>query len=589
MRRKSRCLRTDTILRIGSLIGGALSPLPGLAGDRNGEEPLSPFGIGSCHANSISMEANARWVPQMTSIGVRVYRGGGTGWPQVEPQEGRFDWTALDRQMAYLDSQGMRYGGVLSGNPKWSHGALPWGLPVNNLPGWSRYVGETVKHCKGRIKCWEVWNEPPNFTAKGQTPADYARIVVAAYDAAKAADPNALIGLATKSVHINYLDQVIQAGAKGHFDFVTLHPYETAGRVLTHPGSELVYLQVAGTTRKMLAARDPAKVNCPIIITELGAAAGGQWAVKVPGFSPPEGQAHAVVKYYAMSIAQGIACMQWFEARDGDSGPMGLLDAKGQPRPAYTALAQMVRYFGRHPTYLGWVLLNDKHFGFVFAGADGPVMATWAGTTAPDTVDFGRPVQIVDPLTGNVTTAASRRLTVAPILLHGVPDNLVRQAKANKGKPFPWGGDYSNAKSVSVTMGEKNIEKGLHTGSGEEVAAAVVAYGGGARAGDVPGGNVFTVDPNFLSYDAVPIEISVVCRRQQNDAPVSLTLEYEAGTPDGSGYKKLPPVEIPAGDGWSTVRWRLDDARFVNMWGFNFRYNTGKYHVRSVTVTKLGK
>jgi len=46
-----------------------------------------------------------------------------------------------------------------------------------------------------------------------------------------------------------------------------------------------------------------------------------------------------------------------------------------------------------------------------------------------------------------------------------VPDNLVKQAKGNKTKPFPWGGDYTDAKSVSVTMGEKNVEKGLHTNS----------------------------------------------------------------------------------------------------------------------------
>src|SRR5208283_1069012 len=162
----------------------------------------------------------------------------------------------------------------------------------------------------------------------------------------KKANPGCLIGLAAKSVAINWLDQTIVAGAKGHFDYITLHPYETAGCIIDHPGTELVYLQIVPTIRKMLAARDPAKVNCPIIFTELGYDDGGQ--------NGPQAQAYAVVKYYTLGIAQGVACIQWFEGMDGDSGPMGLIDGRGKPRPAYMAMAQMIKYFSQHPAYLGW-------------------------------------------------------------------------------------------------------------------------------------------------------------------------------------------------------------------------------------------
>jgi len=36
-------------------------------------------------------------------------------------------------------------------------------------------------------------------------------------------------------------------------------------------------------------------------------------------------------------------------------------------------------------------MLNDKHYAFVFQGAKGTVMATWAAALAGDTVDFGQP------------------------------------------------------------------------------------------------------------------------------------------------------------------------------------------------------
>src|SRR5438034_141946 len=121
----------------------------------------------------------------------------------------------------------------------------------------------------------------------------------------------------------------------------------------------------------------------------------------------------------------------------------------------------------QHPAQIGGMLLNDKHYGFVFLGAKGTVMTTWAATMATDKVDFGQPVQIVDPLTGNATESATHALTIAPILVAGVPDKLVQQARDNKARPFPWGGDYTGAKSVSVTMGDKNVAKGLHTKSAD--------------------------------------------------------------------------------------------------------------------------
>jgi len=69
---------------------------------------------------------------------------------------------------------------------------------------------------------------------------------------------------------------------------------------------------------------------------------------------------------------------------DGDSGPLGLLDRKGTPRPSYTAMAQMIRHLGQHPAYLGWVLLHEKHYGFVFGSAKGKVLIAWGRKGSTD-------------------------------------------------------------------------------------------------------------------------------------------------------------------------------------------------------------
>jgi hypothetical protein len=243
----------------------------------------------------------------------------------------------------------------------------------------------------------------------------------------------------------------------------------------------------------------------------------------------------------------------------------------------------MIKLLGQHPTYLGWVLLNDKDYGFVFKGDKSNVLVTWAPNRSTDTIDFGQPVSVVDPQTGNATQANTYALTEAPILVDGAPDSIVAQAQGDLKKPFPWGGDYTNAKSVSVTFGQTNVEKGLHTQSAASIAADVVLYGGSARAGSVPGGNVFMVDPNFLTYTSTPIEITALVRRDANNDPANLELTYESTT----GDKKAPVYEIPDGSDWSKATWRIDDAQFVSMYGFNFRLNNGRYAIQSVTVTKV--
>ena len=386
-------------------------------------DDLGPFGIGSCHTNNRSMQDNARWVPQMKAIGLRYYRTPQTSWSAVEPSEGQWKWSTLDQQMSYLTEQGFDFGGILIGNPAWNTRDARGNLPINNLPAWSAYVSAVIGHCKHKVKRWEVWNEPPNFTGKDQTPANYAKIVVSAYRAAKAADPDCLIGLAAKSAHVNYLEQVIKAGAKDHFDFITLHAYEVLNGVADNVGTEPLFMHIVPTVRKMLAAQNPVKANVPIIFTELGCDLN----------KGADTQAHALVKAYTMSIAQGVACIQWFEGRDGDSGPLGLLDNQGTPRPAYTALAQMIRHMGQHPDYVGWVLLNDKHPGFVFQGEKTTVLVAW-GRKMPsaDEVSFDETVPIIDPLTGDNVQSDHHSLTTAPIFVLDVPANLLRQALANR-------------------------------------------------------------------------------------------------------------------------------------------------------------
>ncbi len=509
----------------------------------------SPWGIAPSHSASWGVE---NWCPVIAETGIRWMR----GFFQSEP----------DRVLPAIEKAGYRATGIFAWSAK-----KPFTFPADDLPGWRAYIQSTLGKMKGRVRHWEVWNEPPNFS-KSDSPAEYAKIVVEAYKTAKEIDPTLQVGLACQSVNLNFLSQALAEGAAGHFDYVTVHPYEVMDHV--ERGWEAQYMSIVPTIRKMLADKSPTRKDVPVWITECG--------TTVDRNSTQERQADQLVKVYTLSLAQGIRRIHWFEGIDGDSGPFGLIagnNGKAPKRLSFTAMTQLIRNLGRTPRFTGWLLLEGGHYAFVF---EGPVMATWSrpGTTAK--VAMGTNVRVVRPRTGEVVETGALELTPSPILVLDVPAALVAQAKANVGRPFPWGGDFTGAASVSWDAAGGS--KGLHL-MGE--APTVTVDGRPARDQGKLGGQSFTVDPNFLSYTTVPLKVTAVVRRTGEKA-AGFNFKYESttGWKGGFGWHT-----IPAGTQWTTLTWTLKDPQFVGKWGFHFGFDSDStehsaFLIRSVTVAK---
>ena len=538
---------------------------------RPANDDSSPFGFSCDNQTTYTL---ASYCPQMAKAGLRWIRGFPT-FNVIEPEQGRFDWSAVDGMIAAATKNKMTISGLFFYNAPWINSKGD-SLPVENLPAWSDYVSKVVEHSKGNVKYWEVWNETPNFIGKG-TPSDYARTVIAAHDAAKAADPTCQVGLSIQSQNVNWLEQTIQAGAKDHFDFIAVHPYEVLG-VVESDGCEAEFMSIVPTIRKMLAKKNPARANVPIWFTEIGRDAG----------KDEKSQAIAIVKAYTLALAQGVSRINWFEGKDGDSGPMGLLRGDGTPRPAYTAIMNLTKYLGPNPRYIGWTLLQNAHYAFVFEGQAGPVMVTWTRPGTTRVVSFGARVRMVDPLSGVEIAAEDGSLSSAASLIAGIPPALVMKALANKSRPFPWGGDYMGAKSVSVAMSSPNHEQGLHHLFCDATSRAVKIRGDLCRDCSLAGSQTFTVDPNFLSYTAETITITAVLRRQSAKENAGFNLKYESS----SGWKGADGWHtIPEDVSWHTKTWTITDPEFVGKWGFNFAFDSdgtqfSKYQIKSVTVSK---
>jgi hypothetical protein len=513
----------------------------------------SPWGVAPSHSASWGVGS---WSKEINDTGLHWMRG--------------FHQGEMDRVLPIIEKNGYQVAGIL----QWSKKGGPHSFPSNALPEWRIYVAEIVKKTKRQVRYWEVWNEPPNFS-DSKSPVDYAKIVVAAYEAAKEADPTVQVGLAAQSVNLNFLAQALDAGASGHFDYVTVHPYETMDMVAQ--GWEAQFMSIVPCIRKLLADKSPSQKNVPVWFTEVGQ--------PVEKAITPEMQSDTLLKAYILGLAQGVHRIHWFEGIDGDSGPFGLIagnNGSAPKRPSYAALTQLIKALGQKPRSVGWLLLDGKHYGFMFDGAEGAVLATWSGPGVTAKVALGAKVRIIQPRSGEPSEAASVELTNSPVLVLDVPPKLVAEARANAARPFPWGGDYTGAASVSWEA--PGAERGLHP-----VGRAKIVALDGRDARDISSapGQSFTVDPNFLSYTTAPITITAVLRRNgEKGAGFNLKYESTSGWKGSEGW-----YTVPTGVQWTTKTWTIKDPQFVGKWGTHFSFDSdstqnSSYSLLSVTVSK---
>ena len=253
------------------------------------------------------------------------------------------------------------------------------------IAAFAKYAGFVAGHYKGTISQFEVWNEwNTNRSASNSavgTASAYVNLLKAAYQAIKAANPNAtVIAGSVTNLDTNWINQFIQAGGLAYADAFSLHPYvhgrarrpaspalsrllgpgpfaRAFGNVLSLlvPGAQAQAQEsptaVPGTPEDAIAWVDQvnkvltaaAGKTVPIYITEIG------WATNVGqyGFAPATAAAYLQRFALLAHTRAYIAGVWWYDLIDDGSNQtnylqrFGLLQQDGTPKPAYTALMQI--------------------------------------------------------------------------------------------------------------------------------------------------------------------------------------------------------------------------------------------------------
>jgi hypothetical protein len=172
-------------------------------------------------------------------------------WAWMEPtQPGIAHWNTeqlrlLDEFIAALDGTSIDVLATVLDTPCWassdpnkhcpSH-QFDYRYPPTDPQDYATFLEALVQRYHGRIRAWEVWNEPNmhSFWANPD-PVRYTALLKAAYPAVKASDPTALViggslapsdGAPTNpTLATTYLEGMYQAGARGFFDRLAYHPY----------------------------------------------------------------------------------------------------------------------------------------------------------------------------------------------------------------------------------------------------------------------------------------------------------------------------------------------------------------------------
>ena len=183
-------------------------------------------------------------------------------WSLVEPKQGEWRFDHLDALMDDAARFGIQMLPILDYEVSWAN--RPWSDA--HISAWRVYVRTMVTRYRGRCPVWEVWNEP-NCTQSGLHPSpkpqEYARILKAAYEEIKAADPSARVSICGfGGVPLEYIEDVYKAGGAPYFDIMNVHPYQSTDKA--EGKMEMRY----GQLRALMAKYGDAEK--PVWATEIG-------------------------------------------------------------------------------------------------------------------------------------------------------------------------------------------------------------------------------------------------------------------------------------------------------------------------------
>lgn len=337
-----------------------LIPVPGQATDINGRCYPHPVRLAVNEqppdSSAAARAANLEWV-RITFP-----------WRDLNPSANVYTWGGLDALVNAHVSRGNKVLAILSTAPTWAgsnaNGTRPPGSATDTTL-WRNFVRETAIHFRGRVKAYEIWNEP-NFgdlgtgigwtgrlfsTSAGTLPT-YAQYVQVASAEIRAQAPGTLVvAPVTSSVPdaktVDVFRSLEVEGASPWIDVVSFHANandnESTATITGRINSQL----------STLGARNPSNAQKPIWITEFG------WKSNRVGEAGQRDRIRNIAKFWTREwglLDYPVACdihktalLFIYKDIDTPDSSQGIYRSNGTAKPVVSEYLTTLPAFGVQP------------------------------------------------------------------------------------------------------------------------------------------------------------------------------------------------------------------------------------------------
>jgi hypothetical protein len=212
---------------------------------------VNPFGINVFLEQEVEPEKRERAVAMIAAAGFHWLRQE-FPWEDIEIHgKGDFEdrrhephrsaWEKYDHIVALAEKYGLELIVRLSNPPEWTRAkgsAAGTFAPPDDYNDFGDFVATVVSRYKGRVRYYQIWNEPNIYPEWGEAPVnarEYVALLKIAYTRAKAVDPHVVIisGALASNIELDYrnlndfiyLQQMYDAGARPYFDILAVQGY----------------------------------------------------------------------------------------------------------------------------------------------------------------------------------------------------------------------------------------------------------------------------------------------------------------------------------------------------------------------------
>ncbi|NPV06345.1 MAG: cellulase family glycosylhydrolase [Anaerolineae bacterium] len=214
---------------------------------------VNPFGVNTFLEQEVEPEKREQAVAMIAQAGfhwvrqefpwedIEIHGKGDFEDRRTEPH--RSAWDKYDHIVDLAEAYGLELIVRLSNPPAWSRAAGNEGGtlgPPDDLADFGDFVETVVRRYRGRVRYYQIWNEPniyPEWGEKPVNPEEYALLLREAYTRAKAVDPEVVIICGALAATIQndlypygmsdfvFLQRLYDAGAAPYFDVLSMQGY----------------------------------------------------------------------------------------------------------------------------------------------------------------------------------------------------------------------------------------------------------------------------------------------------------------------------------------------------------------------------